>query len=235
MTVSYTLGQLTDDCLRQLRGTTRDMINVLSQAMTAPPAGTIQTIFLTTNLNGVTIGSLLAVGAETMYVLETYPTTVSCQVIRGYDDTTPAIAAAGAVVAIDPPWPRKLVQERIRDEIRSSARRCSRCSTSIPDCDVAARLRPRRHHRHHQDPARHREQRHLLAWGVDNHGLNAIHIEQANPDYPFKYMANANPLEFPSGRSLTLTGPSLPIQVGNLHVVYAAASTSTTRGLRPPT
>ncbi len=56
------------------------MINVLSQAIAARASGWHDPDDLhAANLNGVTIGSLLAVGAETMYVLETYPTCVSCR------------------------------------------------------------------------------------------------------------------------------------------------------------
>ena len=121
MTFSYTLGALTDDVFRQLRGTTRDKVNILSQPLDAPAPLTVETVYLTGDTSGVTIGSILVVGQESMYVLAVTPTSLSASVIRGFDDTTPIAVASGSLVQIDPPWTRGIVQDRLRDEIRSWA------------------------------------------------------------------------------------------------------------------
>jgi hypothetical protein len=42
-----------------------------------------------------------------------------------------------------------------------------------------------------------------------------------DPAYPFRYDPKANPAEFPSGASITLTGLTLPTYVGNLNVIFA--------------
>lgn len=222
---SYSLGELTDDCLRQLRGTTRDLYNILAQTISAPPPLTVQTVFLTNNINGVTVGSLLAVGAETMYVLNTYPATVSVQVIRGFDDTTPVVVAAGSMVVVDPSWPRSLVQARIKDEIRSWGPQVFRvANVEIPIAtwqrgyDLSAIITPiirilrvtAQQPPYIGSPGE---------WTTEANG--AIDTVQANPDFSFDYQPNANPAEFPSGKAIILTSPVLPIVQGNLHVVYA--------------
>jgi len=119
MAFSYTLAQLTSDTLQQLRGTTRDEINILAAPLDAPAPLTRQTISLTDDLNGVTIGSLLVVGDETMYVLSASPEGVTATVVRGFDGTTPQAAASGSIVLVDPPWTVGVVRNRLRDEIRS--------------------------------------------------------------------------------------------------------------------
>jgi len=223
--VSYTLGSLTDDCLRQLRGTTRDLINMLSEPIAAVAALTVQSINLTTNLNGVTVGSMLAVGPETMYVMATNPAAVSATVIRGYDDTTPAAAAVNSIVAIDPPWPRSLVQSRIRDELRSWGPQVyAVANVQIPvvtwqrgyDLSAITTTIIRILRVQAQQPP------YIGApgyWTTESSG--AIDTAQANPDFSFRYDPNANPAEFPSGRALIITQPVLPITQGNLNVIYA--------------
>jgi len=225
VTVTYTLGALTDDTLRQLRGTTRDQVNLLAAGIDAPAAMTVETLTFTTSLNGITIGSLLAVGQETMYVLNTSPAVLTAQVIRGYDDTIPVVAAVGSLVMVDPPWPRSVVQGRLKDEIRSWAPQVFQVkSVQIP---IVSRQRgydlglitgaiiriiqvtaP-------QPPYI----GYGAYWGIP--GANAIDTEQANPNFQFRYDPIANPAEFASGRAVILTGTTLPNVAGNLNVVYA--------------
>ncbi len=223
MAVVYTLSQMVDDTLRQLRGTMRERVNILSGAITAPAALTVQNIQLTSNLDGVVIGTLLSIGDETMYVLDTTPASLTVNVIRGYDDTTPATAASGTLVRVDTPWPRAIVQQHIKDEIRSWGPQVFAVSSAdIPIVNlqrgydlalittpiirilkVTAPAPP-----YVGDPG---------YWAVPGNSNTSLQ----DPSQPFTYNPNANTSEFPSGKSLTLTGMITPNYSGNLHVVYA--------------
>lgn len=232
MSFSLTLDQMTDDILRQLRGTTRDAINLLGGSIDAPAAGTIETLSFVNNLDGIDQGALISVGDETMYVLTTNPAAGTASVIRGYDDTIPTAASANAQVQVDPPWPRALIQDRLRDEIRKWGPQVyGVASVQIPivlwqrGYDLGA-----------------------IVNSIDDGGLGliinrillvtapqppyigapgfwfvpgTIDVEQTNPSFPFRYVPKANPAEFPSGVALVLTGTSLPTFTGNLNVVFA--------------
>ncbi len=221
--VVYTLAQMVDDTLRQLRGTMRERVNILAGAIDAPAPLTVENIQLTGNLDGVVIGTLLSVGDETMYVLDTTPASLTAQVIRGYDDTTPTASAQGTLVRVDTPWPRAIVQQHIRDEIRSWAPQVFAIgSVDVPIVNlqrgydlgaitnevvrvlkVTAPAPP-----YVGDPG---------YWAVPGTSNKSLQ----DPDYPFRYNPNANTTEFPSGKSLTLVSPSTPNYSGDLHVVYA--------------
>ena len=219
----FTLSQLTDDLFRQLRGVTRDQVNILAASLDAPAALTTETISFSAALGGVTIGSLLVVGSETMYVLNAYTANNTAQVIRGYDGTTPATATTGTLVQVDPLWTRSIAQQRLRDEIRSWAPQVFTIgAVEIPMVTM---------------------QRGYDLAAITNQILRILYVtapqppytgdpgiwytpgtvdyDQSNPSQPFKYDANANSVEFPSGRSLVLTGKVIPNYTGNLHVVYA--------------
>lgn len=222
--VVYTLGQLTDDTFRQLRGTTRERVNILSANIDAPAALTQETIYLTGDVNGVTVASLLVIGTETMYVLNTNTVAQSALVIRGFDDTVPVAATSGSLVSIDPPWTRSMVQSRIKDELRSWPPQVFQvASVSIPivqqqrGYDLGVITSQIIHILMVTAP----QPPYIGSPGYWQIG-GSVDTEQANPSLEFTYDANANPVEFPSGRSITLVGTSLPTVNNNLHVVYAA-------------
>ena len=223
MAVVYTLAQMVDDTLRQLRGTMRERVNILASSIDVPTALTMENITLTGNLDGVVIGTLLSINDETMYVLNTTPATLSVQVIRGYDDTTAAVAANGTLVRVDTPWPRAIIQQHIKDEIRSWGPQVFAVkSADIPIVNlqrgydltlltspiirilkVTAPSPP-----YVGDPG---------YWAVPGNSNTSLQ----DPSQPFTYNPNANLSEFPSGKSITLTGMITPNYAGNLHVVYA--------------
>jgi hypothetical protein len=214
---------MVDDTLRQLRGTMRERVNILAASIDAPAPLTVENIPLTGNLDGVVIGTLLSVGDETMYVLDTAPVSLTAQVIRGYDDTTPVASASGTLVRVDTPWPRSVVQEHIKDEIRSWGPQVFAInSADIPIVNlqrgydlslittpiirilkVTAPAPP-----YVGDPG---------YWAVPGNSNTSLQ----DPSQPFTYNPNANISEFPSGKSITLTGMITPNYAGNLHVVYA--------------
>ena len=224
MTFSYTLGALTDDVFRQLRGTTRDKVNILSQPLDAPAPLTVENIYLTGDTSGVTIGSILVVGQESMYVLAVTPASLSASVIRGFDDTTPIAVASGSLVQIDPPWTRGIVQDRLRDEIRSWAPQLFRVAdVEIPlvnwqrGYDLSAITTPIIRILKVTAP----EPPYVGTPG-DWTGEGVADTAQLNPTLKFKYDPNANILEFPSGKALILTDSWTPRAIGNIHIVYAA-------------
>ena len=224
MAFSYTLGQLTDETFRKLRGTTRDTVNTLSGSIDAPAALTQEIITFTANMGGITQGSLLVVGTETMYVMSVNDASYQATVLRGYDDTTPATAVSGAIALVDPAWTRSVVQGFLREELRSWAPQIF--TTSYVDIPLVAFQR---------------------GYDLGNSVGTIIQILKANvpqppyagtsgdiyytpggagpqnstTDYSFSYDANANIALYPSGKSLTLNNPALPDVNGNLHVVYA--------------
>jgi hypothetical protein len=220
---AYTLGALTDNVLRQLRGTTRDKVNILSQALDAPAALTVETIYLTGDTTGVTIGSILVVGQESMYVLSVTPASLTASVIRGYEDTTPATAAAGTLVQVDPPWTRSVIQDRIREELRSWAPQVyAVAEIEIPlvdwqrGYDLGAITRPIIRILKVTAP----EPPYMGTPG-DWTGEGVSDTTMLNPTLKFRYDPNANLVEFPSGKAVILTDGWTPRAIGNLHIVYA--------------
>lgn len=223
MSVSYSLGQLLDDTLRQLRGTTRDLVNALSEPLDAPAPLTQEIIYLSNNVNGVTVGSLLTVADETMYVIDISTTAISATVFRGFDGTMPVTAAAGSLVNIDPPWTRAVIRDRVRDEIRSWAPQVwAPAAVDIPivnqqrgyDLGAITKTIIRILRVTAPAPPYVGSPGYWVVPGNTNTSL-------ADPTFPFLYNSNANTSEFPSGKSITLTGPTLPNIIANLHVVYA--------------
>jgi hypothetical protein len=219
----YTLGQLTDDTFAQLRGTTRDLVNILAAPIDAPANLTQETISLTSNVDGVTIASLLVIGDETMYVLNVNSTTNEVLVLRGFDDTTPAAQSAGVLVTIDPPWTRGMVQARLRDEIRSWPPQVFQ----VAAIDVPI-VQLQRGYDLGEIPT---EIIRILAVtapqppyiGSPGYWLTPgdANTSLADPSFSFIYNPNANVSEFPSGKSITLTSPMTPNVTNNLHIVYA--------------
>jgi hypothetical protein len=223
---TFTLGQLTDDTFRQLRGTSRDTVNMLAGALDAPAALTPETITLQNSLQGIVIGALLVVGDETMYVVDISNSTKQASVIRGYDGTTPAVASIGALVSVDPPWTRKIVQDRIKDELRSWPPQVfavrsieapivnlqrgydlGSISSSVEIIRLLTVTAPEPPYI--GDPG---------YWNFPGNNL----ASQVWINYPYVYNPNADTSMFPSGRSVTLNGTAQPVANGNLHIVYAA-------------
>lgn len=223
MAFAYTLGTLVTDTLQRLRGATREIVNILAVGIDAPAAGTVETVTLTTNVEGIHTGSLLVVGDETMYVQSVNPQLVTATVIRGYDGTTTATAASGTIVYIDPPWTRALVMATIRDEIRSWAPQIFKTAyVEIPlvnwqrGYDLGAITVPIIRILKVTAP----EPPYIGTPG-DWTGEGVTDTAQLNPTLQFKYDPNANIVEFTSGRAVILTGGWTPRAIGNLHVVYA--------------
>ncbi len=111
-----TVGQLISRARRMLRGSKREMFNVL--AADAPAA---QGYFVLANsLTGISVGDHLGLGAEVAYVTKKDETALRVDVVRGVDDTpTPVTQPAGTRVEVN--W-RHLTADLLgyfADEVRS--------------------------------------------------------------------------------------------------------------------
>ena len=222
---TYTLGWMTDDVFRQMRGTSRDTYVTLAQSLDAPAALTSETIYFSQSMSGVVSGCLLVQQGETMYVQDTNTLTLSAQVLRGFDDTTPVTASAGQLVTVNPPFTRAIVQDRLKDEIRSWGPQVFQVMTAlIPvvqmqrgydlgtlEGNIIKILRVTAPQPYYDDALDA-----LYQPGTTNTTLRDL-------DFAFTYNPNANTTEFPSGKSITLTSSSTPAYVGDMNIIYAAA------------
>lgn len=98
-----------------LQGTYRSEWNTLAVAM--QPTDT--TITLTGPLQGAVTTSYLAVDDEILYVQAGNQSAQTCQVLRGFDGTTPAAHAVGALVEVNPRFPRHQIRRQLALEIAS--------------------------------------------------------------------------------------------------------------------
>jgi hypothetical protein len=230
---------MTDDVFRQMRGTSRDTYVTLAQSLDAPAAITSETIYFSQSMSGVVSGCLLVQQGETMYVQDANTLTLSAQVLRGFDDTTPVTASAGQLVTVNPPFTRAIVQDRLKDEIRSWGPQVFQVMTAlIPvvqmqrgydlgtlEGNIIKILRVTAPQPYYDDALDA-----LYQPGTTNTTLRDL-------DFAFTYNPNANTTEFPSGKSITLTSSSTPAYVGDMNIIYAAAfnvDTSWTETLTSP-
>jgi len=214
---------LVDDCFDELRGTTRDQINFLAAALDAPSAGTQETISFSYDLGGIVPNSTLVVGDETLYVITTNPSALTAVVVRGWDNTTPATAALGASVLVDPPWTRSVVTQRIRDEIRSWGPQVF----AIKQTELTMVLNQRGYDFSVSDQVI--DVLRITAQQVPTYdplyGWNLMinsNTTQAIQEYPFRYDAKADTSVFPSGRAIYFTDAT-PAYNGNINVIYSCA------------
>lgn len=120
MTVTYTVGNMIDDTIHQLLGSTRTQLNILSADINGTDTQT-QISFSQTlqGISGITPGTYLEIDQEEMYVLSINSGAQSALCIRGIPNSTKAAHTAGTLVYINTPFPRWSVAKHLRDEIRS--------------------------------------------------------------------------------------------------------------------
>ena len=224
MTVTYTLGQMTDDVARKARGTTRDVTNILAANLLVQSVNYIDTVTLTNAIDGLTSQALIVIDDETMKVLAVNETAQTVQVLRGYDDTTPAAHSTGTLVAVDPPWTRSTIQEFLRDELRSWGPQIYQvASVDLPivqfqrGYDLSAITGTIIRVLKVTIPA----PPYSGLLGTTYYQPSGAGQANMETDVSFDFDPNANTALFPSGKSLTLLNPSLPDVIGNIHVVYA--------------
>lgn len=118
MTVGTTLvSDAVESAYNRLRSLQRDTYNVLAAQLTTAAAGSVGTLTLTYDADGVSEGQYLACEYELLYILSVDGKTVT--VIRGFRGTTPVTHASGALVEVKPRFARGLIQMALLEEIRT--------------------------------------------------------------------------------------------------------------------
>lgn len=108
-----TVGTVIDRTVRQLMSGTVEERNKLASAVTT----TATSISLQYDLKGIREQAVIQIDAELMYVWEVSPGTKTVTVDRGYNGTTAAAHASGAIVTTDPKFPRAQILEAINAEL----------------------------------------------------------------------------------------------------------------------
>ena len=108
-----TVGTVIDRTVRQLMSGTVEERNKLVASLTA----TATTATLTYDLKGIREGSVIQVDSELMYVWEVSVGSKTATVERGYNGTTAATHSSGAIVTVDPKFPRAQILEAINAEL----------------------------------------------------------------------------------------------------------------------
>jgi hypothetical protein len=108
-----TVATVIDRTVRQLMSGTVEERNKIASALTA----TATSVSFQYDLNGLRAGGVIQIDSELMYVWEIASGTKTATVERGWNGTTPAAHATGAVTTIDPKFPRAQILEAINAEI----------------------------------------------------------------------------------------------------------------------
>lgn len=112
-----TAAQIIDRTRRQLLSGVVEERNKLASTINL----TASSVVLSYDLAGARSGAVIEIDAEQMYVWEANDGTKTLTVERGYNGTTPASHMSGAVVTVNPRFPRAHVFEAINDELADLA------------------------------------------------------------------------------------------------------------------
>jgi hypothetical protein len=102
-----------DRSLRQLLSGTVEARNKLTTTLTS--SGT--SVVVTYPLEGLRSGQICEIDSELMYIWSADPATKTLEVERGFNNSTAAAHTAGAVITVNPRFPRAQVLEAINDEL----------------------------------------------------------------------------------------------------------------------
>lgn len=102
-----------DRSLRQLLSGTVEARNKLTTTLTS--VGT--SVVVTYPLEGLRSGQICEIDSELMYIWSADPATKTLEVQRGFNNSTAAAHTAGALITINPRFPRAQVLEAINDEL----------------------------------------------------------------------------------------------------------------------
>lgn len=108
-----TVGTVIDRTLRQLMSGTVEERNKVASSVTA----TATSISFLYDLGGIRPGGVIQIDSELIYVWEINSGAKSITVERGWNGTTAAAHAVGAVATIDPKFPRAQILEAINAEL----------------------------------------------------------------------------------------------------------------------
>lgn len=103
-----------DKTLRQILSGVIEQRNKLSATINA----TATTVVLSYDLDGIRAGQVFEIDSELFYVWEAVSGTKTVTVQRGWNGTTAAAHTAGAVVTVNPRFPRAQIFEALNDELK---------------------------------------------------------------------------------------------------------------------
>jgi hypothetical protein len=207
----YSVGSVFSRIYDLLLGTTREEIAQLTLALDNEIAS-VQLSFATV----VTPGTILSIDDELIYVWGVTPSSngVTCNVQRGYRDTTPTTHDALALVLINPYFSAHEVRECMRDEIRSWPPQVFQVKT----VEIQAENFVEGYDLGDIDPWLH-----PLKCQISPNTLTPGLDDLAWDTVPFLVDQSANLTDFPSGNSLTITAPGGIYQAPQtIHFKYAA-------------
>lgn len=141
-----TVGQAVAEIAAELHGTQREELNTLAGAMTADGI----TLATTYDLEGIVRGAFIAIDDEVMYVWTS--ASKAATVRRGMLGTTAAAHDSGALITVNPAFPRGVIKRLMKEELRSwpagvfsvgyetitasTSSRTTRTALSVPASDV---------------------------------------------------------------------------------------------------
>jgi len=108
-----TAAVVIDRTLRQLLSGTVEARNLLTTTLTS--VGT--SVVVTYPLEGLRSGQICEIDSELMYIWSADPATKTLEVERGFNNSTAAAHTAGAVITVNPRFPRAQVLEAVNDEL----------------------------------------------------------------------------------------------------------------------
>lgn len=112
-----TVAQIINRTQRQLLSGVVEERNKISGNLTT----TATTVTFTYELAGVRNGSVIEIGSEQMYVWSVTDATKTATVERAFNGTTAAAHTSGAIVTVNPRFPRNQVLEAVNDELADLA------------------------------------------------------------------------------------------------------------------
>ena len=108
-----TVAQVITRTQRQLLSGVVEERNKIAANITASATSCV----LSYDLGSVRTGSVLEIDSEQMYVWEVVESTKTCTVERAFNGTTAAAHTAGAIVIVNPRFPRNQILEALNDEL----------------------------------------------------------------------------------------------------------------------
>lgn len=220
--VTITVSDLVDSTISKLQGTASDELNILGGSLSAQTPNFVDTVPFQYSLGGVVPGAQLSIDDEAMYVLAVNESVGSATVLRGQKGSTAASHTVGAIVDVDPAWPRWVVMSTLRDEIRSWGPQVfqvvSKSITIVAgtvgyDLGYTGPIFERV--RVYRDPPP------WIAWGglpSDGYG---IPDNQSWPMIPAEIRQDQSPTAFPSGNALIIKSNDLFVP-STVWVVFSA-------------
>lgn len=109
------VADLVETTKAQLTGTHRGQYNFLASGID----DIVTQLTVEDEPGGINSGALLSIDDEIMYVRTATPANKTCTVHRGWLGSTPAAHAENTPIEISPRFPRFIIKNALRDEIRS--------------------------------------------------------------------------------------------------------------------